>query len=111
MPKKERTYANFGEYLFWSYANLQMLFVALKEGKPRYDRLCFMIRAKAFKAYKDGRWNIIIKVDKRPCVSKEQGWCQRDRQYHHGLQVVQFLQGEHGFVSMVLHHQRMLATG
>ena len=58
MPKKERTYANFGEYLFWSYANLQMLFVALKEGKPRYDRLCFMIRAKAFKAYKDGRWNI-----------------------------------------------------
>ena len=35
-----------------------MLFVALKEGKPKYDRLCFMIRAKAFKAYKDGRWNI-----------------------------------------------------
>lgn len=29
MAKKERTYANFGEYLYWSYANIQMLHYAL----------------------------------------------------------------------------------
>jgi hypothetical protein len=49
---------NFGEYLYYAYANLQMLFYALRYHKPKYDRMCFMIRAKAFKAYKNGRWNI-----------------------------------------------------
>jgi hypothetical protein len=58
MAKKERTYENFGEYLYWSYANLQMLHYAINAGKKKYDRTCFMIRAKAFKAYKEGRWNI-----------------------------------------------------
>ena len=58
MPSKERHFANFGEYLYWSYANLQMLHYAIKEGKHKYDRMCFMIRAKAFKAYNDGKWNI-----------------------------------------------------
>ena len=58
MAKEERTYANFGEYLYWSYANIQMLHYALKADKPKYDRMCYMIRAKAFKAYKEGRWNI-----------------------------------------------------
>jgi len=48
MAKKERTFSNFGDYLYWSYANLQMLHYALKDGKPRYDRMCYMIRAKAF---------------------------------------------------------------
>ena len=51
-------FANFGEYLFWSYANLQMLCAALNMGKTKYDKSCYMIRAKAFKAYKEGRWNI-----------------------------------------------------
>ena len=51
-------FASFGEYLYWSYANLQMLFVALKEGRRKYDSMCYMIRAKAFKAYKNGCWNI-----------------------------------------------------
>lgn len=55
---KQRTYANFGEYLYWSYANLQMLHYALNAGKVKYDRMCYMIRSKAFKAYKEGRWNI-----------------------------------------------------
>lgn len=55
---KQRTYANFGEYLYWSYANLQMLHYALNAGKAKYDRMCYMIRSKAFKAYKEGRWNI-----------------------------------------------------
>jgi len=56
--KRYPRFANFGELLFWSYANLQMLFVAIKEDKTKYDRMCYMIRAKAFKAYKDGRWKI-----------------------------------------------------
>lgn len=51
-------FANFGEYLFYAYANVQMLFFAVKSGIPRYNRLCYMIRAKAFRAYKEGRWNI-----------------------------------------------------
>lgn len=58
MATLERSYANFGEYLYWSYANLQMLHYAVTAGKHKYDRTCFMIRAKAFKAYKEGRWNI-----------------------------------------------------
>ena len=80
-------FANFGEYLFWSYANLQMLCAALNMGKAKYDKSCYMIRAKAFKAYKEGRWNIhdlvlwqgdgTIKANKRSCFSKKQGWCQR----------------------------------
>ena len=53
--KRYPRFANFGELLFWSYANLQMLFVALKENRVKYDRACYMLRAKAFKAYKDGR--------------------------------------------------------
>lgn len=52
------TFANFGEYLFYSYANLQMLCYAVNAGKKKRDRMCYMIRAKAFKAYKEGRWNI-----------------------------------------------------
>ena len=48
----------FGEMLFWSYANLQMLVAANNMGKATYDRQCYMIRAKAFKAYKEGRWQI-----------------------------------------------------
>jgi hypothetical protein len=31
---------------------------ALNIGKSKYDRSCFMVRAKAFKAYKEGRWKI-----------------------------------------------------
>jgi hypothetical protein len=58
MTKKERTYAYFGEYLYWFYANIQMLHYALNNGVQRYNRMCYMIRAKAFKAYKDGLWNI-----------------------------------------------------
>ena len=31
--RKERQYANFGEYIYWSYANLQMLHLLLKGEK------------------------------------------------------------------------------
>ena len=58
MTAKERKFHNFGELLFWSYSNLQMLHYAIVAGKRNYDRTCFMIRGKAFKAYKEGRWNI-----------------------------------------------------
>jgi hypothetical protein len=56
--KRFLKFANFGEYLFWSYANLQMLCAALNMGKTKYDKSCYMIRVKAFKAYKEGRWQI-----------------------------------------------------
>ena len=58
MTSKQHTYANFGEYIYWSYANLQMLHYAVTAGKRKHDRMCYMIRSKAFKAYKEGRWNI-----------------------------------------------------
>ena len=51
-------FSNFGELLYYSYANLQMLHFALSAQKQKYDKACFMIRSKAFKAYKEGRWNI-----------------------------------------------------
>lgn len=56
--KRYSKFHNFGEMLYWSYANLQMLCAALRMEKSRYDKSCYMIRAKAFKAYKEGRWNI-----------------------------------------------------
>lgn len=51
-------FSNFGELLFYSYANLQMLNYALTMGLAKYDRTCFMIRSKAYKSYKEGKWNI-----------------------------------------------------
>lgn len=56
--KRYSRFANFGEILYFSYANVQMLSVAISLGKIKFDRQCYMIRAKAFKAYKEGRWNI-----------------------------------------------------
>lgn len=68
-------FANFGEYLFYSYANLQMLCAALNMGKKEYDRSCFMIRAKAFKAYKEGRWNIHDLLEFNVAKIKENNYC------------------------------------
>lgn len=78
--KKEKTarnqqFQNFGEFLFYSYANLQMLCYALGAQKPKYDRLCFMIRAKAFKAYKEGRWNIHGLMQFNVAKIKENNFC------------------------------------
>lgn len=58
MKRKERTFQNIGELIYWSYSNLQMLHYAHNAGKGKYDRLCYMIRSKAFKSYKEGKWNI-----------------------------------------------------
>ena len=46
-------FSNFGELLFYSYANLQMLHFALSAQKQKYDKACFMIRSKAFKSQLD----------------------------------------------------------
>lgn len=54
--KRQKQFANFGEYFYWAYANFQMLHYALGAGKKEYDRQCFMVRAKAYKAYCEGRW-------------------------------------------------------
>ena len=73
--KRFPKFANFGEYLFWSYANLQMLCAALNMGKKEYDRSCFMIRAKAFKAYKKGRWKIHDLLEFNVAKIKENNYC------------------------------------
>ena len=38
MTSKQHTYANFGEYIYWSYANLQMLHYAEKAGSG-FDKI------------------------------------------------------------------------
>lgn len=58
MKSIDKQFRSFGEYLYWSYANLQMLHYAIKVGIEKYDRVCYMIRSKAFKAYIEGRWRI-----------------------------------------------------
>lgn len=73
--KKYPKFANFGEYLYYSYANLQMLCAALNMGKKEYDRSCYMIRAKAFKAYKEGRWNIHDLLEFNVAKIKENNYC------------------------------------
>ena len=73
--KRFPKFANFGEYLFWSYANLQMLCAALNMGKAKYDKSCYMIRAKAFKAYKEGRWNIHDLLEFNVSKIKENNYC------------------------------------
>lgn len=50
---KRAKYNNFGELLYYAYANLQMLCYALGSNTPKYDKKCYMIRAKAYKAYKE----------------------------------------------------------
>jgi len=73
--KRYPKFANFGEYLFWSYANLQMLCAALNMGKAKYDKSCYMIRAKAFKAYIEGRWNIHDLLEFNVAKIKENNYC------------------------------------
>lgn len=47
-----------GDILFWAYSNAQMLAMASGRGLAEYDKACFMLRAKAYKAYRDGRWSV-----------------------------------------------------
>ena len=41
-------YEGFAENLYWSYANWQAFWVAVKDGELRFGRKHFMIRAKFF---------------------------------------------------------------
>lgn len=75
MKKSSKKFNNFGEYLYYAYANLQMLSYALSVHKPTYDKTCFMIRAKAFKAYKQGRWNIHDLMQLNIAKIKDNNFC------------------------------------
>ncbi len=44
----------FGDFIFYAYSNLQMLMFALKNGKTKFDRSCYMMRAYNFKRLRDG---------------------------------------------------------
>lgn len=60
-------YNNWGEYIYWIYANLNMCNATLNMHKKKYDCQCFMIRSKAFKAYKDRRWQIHSLYENNNC--------------------------------------------
>ena len=47
-----------GESLYWSYANLAMAHAAISEGKEKYGRIHYMIRARLFKGLTNGTMNI-----------------------------------------------------
>jgi len=55
---KVPTFESWNLYLFYAYANLNMLHYAVNQRKEKYDRTCFIIRSKAYKAYKEGNWHI-----------------------------------------------------
>lgn len=69
-------FRNFGDYFFWAYANFQMFVFALNEGKSVYDRQCFMLRAKAYKSYREGRWkpHDLYMVNKWKMSSADSCW-------------------------------------
>lgn len=54
----ERKYNTLRELIYWSYANLQMADAARSMHKNKYDRMCYAIRAKAYKSYTEGIWHI-----------------------------------------------------
>ena len=78
LQENERRYprfSTFGELHLWSYANLQMLCAAISMGKEKYDRSCYMIRAKAFKAYKEGRWKVHDLLEFNIAKIKQNNYC------------------------------------
>lgn len=68
------------DFLYDAYANLQMLMYALKSRLTKFDTRCYMIRAKAKKAYKDGRWKIhdlLVNNDEKNRVNDSCWYCGR----------------------------------
>lgn len=51
-------FENFGDYLFYSYANLNALSYAEKEGLMEMNKTFLNIRDKSYKSYLDGVWHI-----------------------------------------------------
>lgn len=48
----------FGDFIYYAYANMQMLIVALDKGKSAFDKDCYRLRLNAYRAYCGGRWRI-----------------------------------------------------
>ena len=46
--KRYPRFDGFREMLFWSYANLQMLYATISMGKQKYDCSCYTVRANTF---------------------------------------------------------------
>ena len=57
MTMKPR-YDTFGENLFWSYANWQMIFATAQYGVEKFDRRSYMIRQGCYKKLCDGSRHI-----------------------------------------------------
>ena len=51
-------YPTWGENVLWAYASLQMLGATLGTGEQSFGRRAYMVRAKAYKAYREGRWQV-----------------------------------------------------
>lgn len=49
---------SFGDNILWSYACWQMFWATYTWGQESFTRKSYMLRAKAFKAYKEGKWHI-----------------------------------------------------
>lgn len=58
MPSKPLWLETFGDFIYFAYANMQMLIYAIDSRLSSFDKKCFMIRSKAFKAYREGTWKI-----------------------------------------------------
>lgn len=58
LKEKHPKYRNFGDYLYYAYANFQMFWVAYKQGKRKFDEDSIRFRASAFKKFRDGIWTI-----------------------------------------------------
>lgn len=58
MPSRPPKLNTFGEFIMYAYANMQMLIMALNSGRDKFDSTCYMVRSKAYKAYREGRWQI-----------------------------------------------------
>lgn len=51
-------YETFGDNVLWAYSCFQMMWATYSMGEAKFGKKSFMIRAKAFKAYKEGTWHI-----------------------------------------------------
>ena len=55
--KPRPRYDSFSDNLYWAYACWQAFWVAAKDGELKFGRKHFMIRAKFFKGYREGKYH------------------------------------------------------
>lgn len=131
---KNRQFANLGEYIYWAYANLQMLHFAISTKKNNYDSMCFMVRSKAYKSYIEGRWNIHDLTELNISKVRHNNFCwycgrhmppeqltidhvfprskggnKSDGQSYYGMSILQFKQRKQRFISMVCRNKERMA--